>query len=99
MEDKHDDTLILINKKWKSQILGMIHETKYTATTNQSVASNQRFTTKQKASKRLKILDELWESTENSSAKWKSTSNQRFTTNQLKQNGNLLVINASPRIN
>ena len=42
----------------KSQILGTIHRTKYTATKNQPITSNQRFTTKPKVSKLLKIVDE-----------------------------------------
>ena len=62
-ENNENITLILMNEKRIFQILETIHGTKYTATTNQSITSNQRFTTKPKESKLLKILDESWEST------------------------------------
>ena len=61
--NKNGNTLIQHGNR-KSQILETIHGTNYTATTNQSITSNQHFTTKPKESKLLKILDESWESTE-----------------------------------
>ena len=49
------------------QFFETIHKTKYTATTNQSITSDQHFTTKPNLSKLLKISDESWEPTEKSS--------------------------------
>ena len=64
--NKNGNTLIQHGNR-KSQILETIHGTNYTATTNQSITSDQHFTTKPNLSKLLKISDESWEPTEKSS--------------------------------